>query len=165
MEEIDISTNQLCEQVAESLPARLTFDTVLAVWHAVGTVVKTQMSQKRGVRLDKLGMFTFSRSGAPIFNVAQDFSALYRVNQVATPAMDTISSNKLNLTQLQQVPHTTHNTHTYAHYTRVVLVTLRPFPLSTSPRLPTWTVRRRTRCTTSSCRPSVNARRVAAAFW
>ena len=103
MEEIDISTNQLCEQVTQSFKNKVTFDTVLRVWHAVGTVVKAQMIQKKGVRLDKFGIFTFSRSGAPIFNIANDFGAMYRLRQTQTPAMDNISSNKLNLTQLQQV--------------------------------------------------------------
>ena len=103
MEEIDISTNQLCEQVAQSFKNKVEFDTVLRVWHAVGTVVKAQMVQKKGVRLDKFGVFTFSRSGAPIFNMANDFSVMYRLNQTQTPAMDNISPNKLNLTQLQQV--------------------------------------------------------------
>ena len=104
MSEIDISTHQLCEQVCSSFGTKkLSLDMVMKVWHAMGTVIKSQLLQKRGVRLDKFGTFSFARSREPIFNIASDFAQLYRLQQSATPTMDNISSAKLNLTQLASV--------------------------------------------------------------
>ena len=65
--------------------------------------MRTQLLSNRGVRVDRVGTFSFARSGEPTFNIANDFGQLYRVKQVAMPLKDYVSSAKLNLTQLQGI--------------------------------------------------------------
>ena len=100
---IDISTHQLSEQVLASFNGKVSLDAVMRVWHAVGTLIKVQMTSKRGVRLDKFGIFSFGKVGEPVFNVAQDFAAMFRLTQNVIPLKDNVSAAPMNLTQLSSL--------------------------------------------------------------
>jgi Ca2+-binding EF-hand superfamily protein len=79
------------------------------VWHAVGLLVREQMEQRKGVRLEKFGSFSFDIMGDPCFNVSTEFKRTYRVRQVAIPTHDNTPISKLNMTQLGRMSGTDRN--------------------------------------------------------
>ena len=70
------------------------------MWHAVGTVTRQQLEQRRGVRLESFGSFAFDKIGTPCFVVAPDFSKKFAVSQKATAVLDSSVVQRLNLSQL-----------------------------------------------------------------
>ena len=60
--EIDLSTQQFCEQVASSFK-NVSLDTVIRTWHAIGQLVKDQMQTHKGAKLDGFGTFSFTVKG------------------------------------------------------------------------------------------------------
>lgn len=99
---MDLSTHQFAEMVAGTSRS-LDTETVLKTWYGIGSVVKDQMTNNKGVRLEKFGSFSFNKCGEPIFNVSSEFSSKFRVNQKSTPPLDNITVSKLNLTQLRNI--------------------------------------------------------------
>eukprot|EP01041_Mallomonas_annulata_P005047 gene5047-10112_t len=73
---IDLSTHAIAEAVYTALSkSQIPMDQILTVWHGVGD---------------------------PIFNINQDFSAVYNVHQQLTTAIDNIRTNKLNFAQISK---------------------------------------------------------------
>mmetsp|Transcript_9325 Transcript_9325/g.14050 ORF Transcript_9325/g.14050 Transcript_9325/m.14050 type:complete len:1135 (+) Transcript_9325:93-3497(+) len=101
--EIDLSTQQISESVHYSLRNIVSLEEVLKLWHTLGLVVREQLIQKKGVRLEKLGYFGFDVMGCPCFNVANEFMRTYKVRHVPTPTSDNIPISKLNFTQLSRM--------------------------------------------------------------
>ena len=98
--DIDLSTQQFCEQVASSFKT-VSLETVIRVWHAIGPVVRDQMQGGKGVRLDGLGIFSYTIKGDPVFNLMPEFCSKYRVKQVGgTPGLGSCPTPRINLSQL-----------------------------------------------------------------
>ena len=98
--DIDLSTQQFCEQVASSFKT-VSLETVIRVWHAIGPIVCDQMQGGKGVRLDGLGIFSFTIKGDPVFNIMPEFSSRYKVKQVgSTPGLGSCPTPRINISQL-----------------------------------------------------------------
>lgn len=59
--EIDLSTQSFSEQIATRL--KIPLDNVIKTWHGIGLVIRDQMVNKKGVKLDGFGTFSFTRTG------------------------------------------------------------------------------------------------------
>jgi Ca2+-binding EF-hand superfamily protein len=66
-------------------------------------LVREQLEQRKGVRLEKFGSFSFDIMGEPCFNLTTEFKRTYRVRQVSIPTHDNTPISKLNLTQLSRM--------------------------------------------------------------
>ena len=88
----------LAQRVVSSLK-KISLETVLLVVRSLGKAIETQLTQMKGVRLDKLGTFTFAGSG-PVFILLADFSRQYGVRQRGVAPKDTLAIVS-NLNHLQ----------------------------------------------------------------
>ena len=61
--QIDLSTQQICEGVKRSLGSAVTLTQVVKLWHSVGTIIRAQLEQRKGVKLDHFGSFNFDMLG------------------------------------------------------------------------------------------------------
>ena len=61
--QIDLSTQQICEGVKRSLGSAVTLTQVVKLWHSVGTIIRAQLEQRKGVKLDHFGSFNFDILG------------------------------------------------------------------------------------------------------
>lgn len=76
---------------------------VMKLWHSIGNIIRSQMEQRKGVKLDHFGSFSFDILGEPCFNVSADFKRTYKVHQTEIPSHDNSPVSKLNLTQLSRM--------------------------------------------------------------
>ena len=81
----------------------VTMTQVMKLWHSIGNIVRSQMEQRKGVKLDHFGSFSFDILGEPCFNVSADFKRTYKVRQTEIPSHDNSPVSKLNLTQLSRM--------------------------------------------------------------
>ena len=101
--QIDLSTQQICEGVHRSMGTVVTMSQVMKLWHSIGGIIRTQMEQKKGVKLDHFGYFSFDILGEPCFNLSAEFKRTYKVRQTEIPSHDNFPVGKLNLTQLSRM--------------------------------------------------------------
>ena len=57
---MNISTHQLAEQAFKALGGSIALEEVLSAWHGIGKVIRTQLIQKKGVRITAFGTFTLT---------------------------------------------------------------------------------------------------------
>jgi hypothetical protein len=101
--QIDLSTQQVCEGVHRSMGTVVSMTQVMKLWHSIGNIIRSQMEQRKGVKLDHFGSFSFDILGEPCFNVSADFKRSYKVHQTEIPSHDNSPVSKLNLTQLSRM--------------------------------------------------------------
>lgn len=101
--QIDLSTQQVCEGVHRSMGTVISMTQVMKLWHSIGTIIRSQMEQRKGVKLDHFGSFSFDILGEPCFNLSAEFKRTYKVHQTETPSHDNSPVAKLNLTQLSRM--------------------------------------------------------------
>jgi hypothetical protein len=78
------------------------------MWKNVGLLLKEKMGQKRGVSIEKLGMFTFSTNFEPVFVLDPSFAAEFRVQQRKVQPLNTnITVNRINMSQLSHMSNMT----------------------------------------------------------
>ena len=101
MSGIDVSTHELAEATAST--SKTPLEDVLKVWHGLGMVVKTQLSQRKGVRLGALGTFSMTITGDPTFVMAPELSSQFKLKFKSMGSPDNIPTTSINFTQLAQV--------------------------------------------------------------
>jgi hypothetical protein len=133
MTSIDVSTYSIAESVCAGMNGRVAFEDVLAVWHAIGECaisdslllpispcfaecicclwlpvggcVKSQLAQRKAVKLRMLGTFTLSNTqpALPVFVMGGDMAAAFKLKQTSTPPISSIPTSNLNLVQLSEI--------------------------------------------------------------
>eukprot|EP01033_Poteriospumella_lacustris_P003086 gene3086-2262_t len=86
MSQIDVSTQMLGELTEKAFGGKISCDTILTIWHEIGSYTKMQLLQRKGVRLTSFGMFTFNSKGEPIFVMAAEFGNQFRLKQRGQPS-------------------------------------------------------------------------------
>ena len=107
MSGIDVSTHQIAEVTfqevkshGKSVKINLTLEDVLTVWHAIGSLVKIQLSQRKGVKLPQLGTYSLSTTGDPVFIISGELANQYKLKQRAQSASEKVPTSLLNFMQL-----------------------------------------------------------------
>ena len=99
---IDVPSHEIAQRISATLK-QYSLSTVLTLLRSLGKVIEKQLSQGKGVRLDKFGSFIYSAAtNLPTFQLSSDFIAAYGVRQKGVPSeKDTASMvAKLNYLQL-----------------------------------------------------------------
>eukprot|EP01038_Epipyxis_sp_PR26KG_P009178 gene9178-12377_t len=100
MDEIDVSTHQLCELTCKSLNDKISLEEILTVWHGIGPVVAQQLQIRKGVRLNSFGTFSLSTSLEPVFVISNELTSQFRIKQRPQPNLENIPTSSLNFAQL-----------------------------------------------------------------
>ena len=104
MTSIDLSTHQIHEAVTKALEKEkgLALNDVIATWQAVGTLVKQQLFQGKGVRITGFGSFA-TLGKEPVFVMGTDFGRQCSLKQKAmVGSPDNIPIAALNYAQLAE---------------------------------------------------------------
>ena len=99
----DVSTHQIEEACTKALHDKVGLEDVIAVWHGVGTLVRQQLGQGKGVRITAFGTFCML-GNEPVFQMATDFGRQNSLKQKAVIGIiDNIPIAALNYAQLGEL--------------------------------------------------------------
>ena len=99
----DVSTHQLEESCTKALHDKVTLEDVIAVWHGVGTLLRQQLGQGKGVRITAFGTFCMF-GNEPVFQMGTDFGRQNSLKQKAVVGIiDNIPIAALNYAQLGEL--------------------------------------------------------------
>eukprot|EP01040_Poterioochromonas_malhamensis_P003432 gene3432-3658_t len=98
-QEIDVSTQQLCDFTSKLMNRKYSTEQVATVWHEVGNVIKNQLLQRKAVRLTSFGTFSLSK-GYPVFSLASEMIQQFKLTYSSPLTLDNIPTSAINFAQI-----------------------------------------------------------------